>query len=318
MRRAGAVLMCVALARGGALDSAAEQRFRSVIEVVQVDVTVTLRGNVVTGLTAADFTVRDRGIIQSVTAVSADRVPLHLLLVLDTSSSLRSSQLVELKKAAAAAVASLRPSDGVTLLTFSHDVHERASPSDPRSTATEVLDGLTAYGSTSLHDAIFSALVLRHGDVRKPVAIVFSDGEDTSSWLEAGPLLEEAMRSDVPIFAVSPMPIDGGAGRMGRDQLPREASRAFFNRNPQMARTALLTFLTEDTGGALLKVQSTNDLSSTFVSILNNFRTRYVLSYTPSGVDVAGWHPIQVRVNRRNVEVRARPGYARPAQTPRP
>jgi hypothetical protein len=47
------------------------------------------------------------------------------------------------------------------------------------------------------------------------------------------------------------------------------------------------------------------------VSIFDEFRQRYLLTYTPEGVDADGWHDLDVRVKRRGADVTARPGYFR-------
>jgi len=46
-----------------------------------------------------------------------------------------------------------------------------------------------------------------------------------------------------------------------------------------------------------------------FVSILGEFRDRYVLSYSPEGVSTPGWHEITVTVKGKPVTVTARRGY---------
>ena len=45
------------------------------------------------------------------------------------------------------------------------------------------------------------------------------------------------------------------------------------------------------------------------MKVLDEFRHRYVISYTPRGVERAGWYRLSVRVKKRGVNVRARPGY---------
>lgn len=49
----------------------------------------------------------------------------------------------------------------------------------------------------------------------------------------------------------------------------------------------------------------------TFVEVVNEFRNRYVLTYSPRGVDAGGWHPLEVRLTRRAGKVTARKGYLR-------
>jgi hypothetical protein len=57
------------------------------------------------------------------------------------------------------------------------------------------------------------------------------------------------------------------------------------------------------------RVSSTKGLSDTFVGVLDEFRGRYVLGFTPQGTGHGdGWHRLQVRVKGRSVTVKARPG----------
>jgi hypothetical protein len=59
----------------------------------------------------------------------------------------------------------------------------------------------------------------------------------------------------------------------------------------------------------VLEVESTRDLPAAFVRILDEFRQRYLLSYSPAGVPREGWHPLEVRVKPRRAIVRTRAGY---------
>ena len=59
----------------------------------------------------------------------------------------------------------------------------------------------------------------------------------------------------------------------------------------------------------MFAVESTNDLSATFARILEEFRMRYLISYSPEGVAPGGWHELDVRVRTRGAAVKARPGY---------
>jgi hypothetical protein len=67
--------------------------------------------------------------------------------------------------------------------------------------------------------------------------------------------------------------------------------------------------LSETTGGRLLRGDGNQDLAGVFIKVLDEFRQRYVLTYTPKGVPGIGWHELSVRVKRRGVSVKARPGY---------
>ena len=54
----------------------------------------------------------------------------------------------------------------------------------------------------------------------------------------------------------------------------------------------------ELTGGRLYEVGRNEDLSATFRAILDEFRYRYLLTYTPKNVAKDGWHKLEVKVNR--------------------
>ena len=56
-------------------------------------------------------------------------------------------------------------------------------------------------------------------------------------------------------------------------------------------------------------MESTGDLTAVFVDIFDEFRNRYLLSYSPKGVSSEGWHRLEVKVKGRRGEARVRAGY---------
>ena len=67
--------------------------------------------------------------------------------------------------------------------------------------------------------------------------------------------------------------------------------------------------ITSFTGGRLFEIEKRANLSATFLGILDEFRHRYLVSYTPKGVAKDGWHKLEVRVKNRRATIKARPGY---------
>ena len=78
-------------------------RFAGGTDAILVDVSVTRAGARVEGLTAADFIVKDSGIVQSAQVVATDSLPVSLLMAFDASASVRGEPLNNLKAAAKAA-----------------------------------------------------------------------------------------------------------------------------------------------------------------------------------------------------------------------
>jgi hypothetical protein len=67
--------------------------------------------------------------------------------------------------------------------------------------------------------------------------------------------------------------------------------------------------ISRTTGGEILQIDQDEQLSQAFITALQNFRTAYVLRYTPTGVAAPGWHEVTVKVKSKNYNIRARRGY---------
>lgn len=294
--------------------------FGAGVEAVYVDVFVSSNGRPVTGLSAADFELKDNGVAQAVELLAQEQAPTHALLLLDTSNSVR-GKLDALKQAAKAFLDGLRPGDKASVLTFNQNVRARQVGGDAAS-ARAALDQARAEGGTALYDALYVALGL--GDPRegRPVIVVFSDGDDRLSWLSADKVLGVARQSDAAVYAVDTT--EAGA----RPDLPRslEAStrqdtdRSSFltgrrgvdvrqGPNPRDApKPSLLQRAATETGGQVFPVAG-GDLKSAFLGVLGDLKSRYVLRFEPKGVPRAGWHELSVRLKGRGGDLRVRKGY---------
>jgi VWFA-related protein len=271
---------CVAEAVGGGGNQQAT--FSARRESVRVDVLATDSGQILRGLQAADFEVRDNGVLQTVDLVSFQQIPLNVILALDTSGSVIGDRLDDLRRACAALLGRLTVEDKVALLTFSHVVSVRQRLTSEIALVRGALEDAPPAGDTALVDGTHTAMLLEQPDGARNLLIVFSDGLDTASWLAPERVLESARRADVVVYAAA----------------SREAEESPF-----------LEDVTKLTGGGLLKLQSSKDLSTTFLRILDEFRNRYLLSYSPSGVLASGWHKLDVRLKGRRGTLKARAGY---------
>lgn len=297
----------------------APPRFTAGTDVVLIDVQVSRSGKMVEGLTAADFSVRDSGAAQKPDLVSIDRLPVSLLLALDTSASVRGPALDQLKEAARAAVTALRPTDEAALLTFSHNITLRADWTANREQLNKAIAGVTALGSTALADAAFASLAYRTKPGTRTLVLFFTDGNDTASWLSAADLVQAARRSDAVVSGVTQArPGNTTAALIGMLQAGREGpgaeTRAQFERwladEPSLYRGAMLPLLALETGGESLQAADMGKLRAAFVDVVSRFSQRYVLSFTPTGVPAAGWHPLEIDV-KGGGDLRARRGYTR-------
>ncbi|MEP7118554.1 MAG: VWA domain-containing protein [Acidobacteriota bacterium] len=277
------------------------------VRAVAMDVLVTREGRPVTSLTAADFTVLDNGLAQHVDVVRLDAMPITLLLVLDTSASVQGPTLAGLKGAARAAAAALGPKDSIGLLTFSDRVRLRLAPTPDLSRLGPALQASSPGGETRLYDAVYAALEQRRQTPGRILVLAFSEGVDSASWLDPLTVVRAARRGDAVVHVVSTEPPEALTPH-GFGLTSQLAER--FEREPLLYGRHFLARLAEDTGG-VLQSSVAGTLGEAFVGIVNEYRSRYLLSYQPVGVDSSGWHTIDVKVNGRGLEVRARRGYQR-------
>ena len=269
------------LAIGAAALPAQAPVFSSRIEAVRLDVLVTENGRLVPGLKPDDFDVLDNGVPQVVDLVSFEDIPLNVILALDMSASVDGDRLTHLQTAGKTLLNGLKATDQAALVNFSHMVVGSAGLTSDFERVRRALEEARPAGQTALVDASYAGMMIGESDAGRSLLIVFSDGVDTASWLTPDSVLDTAKRSDVVVYGVE-------VGTQ-RSSFPSELSAL--------------------TGGRLIEVESTKDLSATFSSILEEFRQRYLVSYSPRGVTSDGWHRVEVRVKGRNAAVKARPGY---------
>lgn len=271
----GAIAVAQAPTAGGPTPT-----FSARLDAVRVDALVTDRGRIVRGLGPDAFEVVDNDVVQQVDLASFEELPVNVVLAFDMSESVSGERLGHLREAGRGVLGGLKRDDRAALLTFSHRLTLQQELTGDLPRLQEALDAAQPKGRTSLIDGAYASLLLGEGDAGRDLLIIFSDGLDTASWLTVDSVLESARRSDVTVYAVS----------------VKENGRSPF-----------LEQLAETTGGGVVEVESTKDLGRTFVGILEEFRQRYVVSYSPRGVARDGWHKLQVRVKGRTVKARA--GY---------
>jgi VWFA-related protein len=63
------------------------------------------------------------------------------------------------------------------------------------------------------------------------------------------------------------------------------------------------------TGGAHMATWKDRSIETAIDEIGGELHSQYMLTYTPTGSDAAGYHEIKVDVDRKDLKVRARPGY---------
>jgi Ca-activated chloride channel family protein len=296
MRRGHAALAVTVAFIAVSTTAMTAQHFKSGTLGVRVDVLVTKGQQLVRGLDAGDFELRDNGVVQSVSEVEIERIPLNLILVFDTSTSVAGERMRFLLQAGDALLDELRSQDRAAFLSFASRVRLLAPLTPSREQIRGALSTLEAKGATSLRDAAFAGLAMREDDPGRTLVLIFSDGEDTSSWLKMSDVLESAKRTDAVVYAVALAERRYGVSLLNSTGEVKHAGKFLDN-------------LTEESGGRVIFANSNSDLRATFTRALAEFRDRYVLSYSPTGVSNTGWHRLEVKLKNKSGKVTARRGY---------
>jgi VWFA-related protein len=289
MRHAAAALLGLVVLSPAA--TVHTQKFSSKTLGVRVDVLVTDGHGPVGGLTDRDFELRDNGVVQRVEVLAAADVPINAILALDTSASITGKRRSDLIAAGEALIDDLTPVDRAGLTTFSHAVTPRIPLTSDLGAVRSALRTIEPLGQTSVLDGVYVALTSTLDPSGRFLIVVCTDGADTSSWLQTSEVLDATKRANGVIYAVT-------------------ASDA--------KRSSALKELADATGGQVLQVKSSAELRAAFQRILTEFRSRYVLAYSPEGVPPGGFHRLEISVPKRRVTVKARTGYigVEPARQP--
>jgi Ca-activated chloride channel homolog len=248
--------------------------FRSGTELVALNVTVTdPQQNYVGGLSAGDFAVFEDGVKQDLTYFASSDIPIDLILLMDSSSSMRDKMDIA-REAARGFLRTMRPQDRAAVVAFNQGVKVLQPLTGDRPQLEAALAASEASGATALHNAIYVALrefgrsARQAGDVRRQAIAVFSDGEDTASLISFDDVLDQARRSGVNVYAIS---------LQSRATLSRNANgRRYFSQSEYAMKT-----LAQDTGGQAFFPERIQELSGVYGRIATELGAQYSIAYAP-------------------------------------
>lgn len=266
---------------GGTAAMAQGPLFRARTEGVRIDTLVTDGSRLMTGLQPADFDVLDNGVPQTIELASLADVAVNVVLTLDLSGSVTGAKLTTLTRAATRLLDALAADDTAALITFGRAVERLVPLSRQVGELRQALARLEAGGDTALVDASLAAMLVGDTDAGRTLVVVFSDGVDTASFVQPDQVVATARRVNGVVYGVS------SSGENSR----------------------FLHDLSDVTGGRVIEIGTSGDPGPAFLEILQEFRRRYVITFTPTGVTPGGWHRLDVRVKRPRGRVQARAGY---------
>jgi len=208
----------------------------------------------------------------------------------------------------------------------------------------EGTDGVRLYDAMKLGVEMLSgrpgATAAKPG--RRRVLLVLAEAEDKGSDAKLGEVLRQAQLENVTIYSVGISSTRAALSKKQEYKRPVEPTpEGTFGQPP--APGTVQTPISEDnrytgidlmslavwavthakaqitenpleiattaTGGAHLATWKNQTIEKAIDEVGGELHSQYTLSYTPVGTDASGYHEIKVVVDRKDLTVRARPGY---------
>jgi VWFA-related protein len=267
------------------------------VEVDVVSVTAVVfdkSGKPMRGLGTKDVELFENGVKQEVSYFreasslgdAEDRVPLSVVLVLDTSGSMNEN-IRFLREAVLNFVYKLEEVDTALVVSFNESVKGSAEFTGDIDRLERFVEGLQAWGGTSLYDAIHYSLGRIKDQPGRKAVIVFSDGADTTSSMEDKAVVDYARAVEATVYSIG----FKGSGFMA------SSPRGFLRK------------IATETGGQFFAPDRVGELIKVFNEISNELKNHYLLAYSPTRAADGTWREISLRVNRPDAETRVRKGY---------
>jgi Ca-activated chloride channel homolog len=273
------------------------EAFKGGVDLVTVDVCVRdAAGRFLPTLSPDDFLVLENGSAQRIAFLTpGGALPLRVVLVIDTSSSMTGQKLARARDAAATFASRLTPDDQLEIITFNQRASIVLSFEDNRAGAAAPLQKIAAGGMTALNEALLVAASelqraqRTYGSDAREVVIVLSDGEDTSSVVGFDEVLRALRTSGALVYTLS---------------LRTNAVGEWLGANWPLLQLAA------DTGGRAVAVPRLAALEALYDEIDEEVRHLYRLGFVSTNGSRDGkWRALSVRLRSGNARIQARSGY---------
>ncbi|MEN3333925.1 MAG: Ca-activated chloride channel [Blastocatellia bacterium] len=257
-------------------------------------------GSQVNDLAQNDFQIFEDNQPQDVAGFYREgQLPLRLIFLFDTSSSIRHRFDFEQRAAAQFFRQVLRPGDQAAIMSVSTDPRIEMQFTSNIDRLVSTLAGLKAEGATALYNALIEAARYIRPAQGRHVLVVLSDGTDTASASTLAQALTEVQKADAIVYGVHSTGIAPSANVQ------------------DLAGEFALKAMCEDTGGKAFfppiyeeQKKEARDLDEIYKRVAAEVRAQYVLTYySKSAARANTFRTIRVEAKRPGLLVRARRGY---------
>ena len=186
--------------------------------------------------------------------VDTIKEPIGVVLLLDTSGSMKGEPIAAAKAATNLFIEKMRRIDKFAVVGFSDDVKVHSSFTKDRQQLFNSIAAIEAEGETSLFDGIdISINQFKNIDLKYKYIVLLSDGMDTVSKLKNTDNITRAQQENITIYSIA---------LKSKDYNPSDLQK-----------------ISESTGGEMLIAASAGELQDLYSSISRKIRNQYKITY---------------------------------------
>jgi VWFA-related protein len=328
-----------------------QSQIRRQVELVHTPVVVRdATGEMILDLAAEDFRVYDNGVEQKVVRFDLGGEPLSVVIAIEASSRVEPLLPTVRRTGIIFTQTVLGETGEAAVLSFDDRVNELLEfTTEDEKIEKTIADLRMGTSGTVLYDALARGVQLlsERPRERRRVIIAVTEASDTGSEVKLGQVLRDAQLNNIMIYTVGlstaaaalkkkpeprrPVP-PSPEGTFGRPPIPGtpQTPTSEQQRNTTLDLMALIRLIVErasnvvgdnslevattGSGGLHVPTFSERSIETAVDQIGGELHSQYSLTYSPTGVKPTGFHDIKVEVKRRDVSVRARPGYYLPPE----
>jgi VWFA-related protein len=248
------------------------------------------------GLTEANFALTEKAptdpqpVLQTISIAEAGAGigGIAVALVMDRSGSMDGTPIQQAKSAAISFIDNFSSVDRAAIVDFASNVHTACpytfTDQAGKTSITNAVNPLYAYGSTALNDAIVRGIDLTAQEVGAKAVIAFTDGGENYSSHTDAQVISTALAAGIPVYTIGISSFD-------------------------LNTTRLQNFAT-DTGGQYYLAPSTADLLSVYQAIKAHVLSQYIVTYrTANAVQDNSTRTVTITVNASSNTATAQTTY---------
>ena len=263
------------------------------VHVLQVLVPVVVtdqNGSDVSWLKKDDFILFEDNKEQEINSFSGSGgMGFNLAMLIDISSSM-ADKIGLVKKAATVFLEKiLSPKDKANLIFFNHDTFEDTGFTGNMDDLINSISLIYPFGKTALYDAIAYGLKSFRGIQGRNIIIIYSDGEDNSSFIDPYTLMKQTERGNAVIYSISSKTSQYGETKYWE----------------------LLQGISKSSGGLTFTLRDMKNIDTLYARIKKDIKAQYILQFSPKGLQKLNrFRSISIKLkNRKNFKIRTINGY---------